>query len=262
MEGKTLPTPHLQKEMDKLLQQVQLLQEQMTATPDTQEAQEPKPRKHGHPRQDWEDVESLARTMVVMYSATQDLAMAFLDQHRLDVEAMISQIGKANIRTMRTAEAMYNGAPVLVNCHKDNIERTSMMDAMICVLAAINGSVVTAEVLNNLQHMGPLGNALSIHLFDVPLVALLGPDTQEKQNTYRKRALGLVEKRIKALENASVLLGDPEKRAAHITNPWSKRNPIVASWCVDFDFWAEDESPSTVEVDSDPTACPQHQMPF
>ena len=259
MEGKTLPNPQLQQEWNNLVKQLELLQEQMTATPESQEPQQPKKaRKHGHPRQLWEDVEPLVFTMIAMYTATHDLSLAFLLDEDLD-KSFFAKIGNQNERAMRTTEAMYSAAPVLINCHKDNIERTSIMDAMICVLPALQGELVTAEVVNILQHMGSTGKSLSLHLFDVPLVALLRPDTPEKQNTHRKRALGMIEKRIKALEEAGILMGRLEKRAAEITNPWAKRNPLVASWCVAADFWED-----MIEDSEDPMEpiTAQQNLPF
>jgi len=235
MENK-LPTPHLQKEVNKLLEQIQLLQEQMIATPESQEPPKPKKtRDHGHTRLQWDEVEAFARLLLLQQITNHDLPEVWLaaevPNQIMDIKPQSKQLIEVELPVfMDRIERVYNQCAPTIGCRKENVEKISLLYAMIICHCMLKPMMTTACIANNMRHMGVLGDESSSYLLGCDIPELLASDQPDKPNKKRKAALNWIKERMVELQTSGILERMEDKYPPAIGNPWAQFQKKCTTW--------------------------------
>lgn len=134
---------------------------------------------------------------------------------------------------MQSVAEMVATLPRKIHCHRSMVFHRSQVDVFIACHVDVLPRLCTADVLNSLLYMGPLGEFLAQELFQASVGQLMAADTDTVPNTARKKALNLIGDRIKeAFIPAGLLKVCEEKEQPRISNPLRARNKACTTYAV------------------------------
>ena len=236
MSSSNLPTPDFQAQINSLLAQIDDLQAKMGAP---QEPTSPEPVaiaevRHLHDRVDFNGELSHMAEMVIMHlwghlELVHFYSIDCEDAPRID--EILGHYMSPTLNSMMDEVALtYMGLDRQVNCHKRLVFKCCLVDAFFtCHLIALP-DVSTADCLNSLLYMGDLGDFLAHEMFGVSVAALMAPDTKDRPNNERKKALAFIGKRIEKAFIPAGLKATDEPQPCRIKNPLRSKDKACTAY--------------------------------
>ena len=222
---KNLPNPEFQKEFEALMQRFGI--KPVSPTEETPAEVKAKPNtadRYLYDRMPWDDLYPWASVLVsqlYMRMQAPNIWVSELEGGE-SLGALVNEDFEAVLQLdLFEAEQMYLRLPEKVRAYQSNVTRVSMIDMMLCVLGKSLGRVGTADVLNNLQYSGDLGDKMASQFFESSVGELMLPDNafpDDGMNRMRKRALIMINDRIKVFVEAGVFAKCHEKCTPTIKN--------------------------------------------
>ena len=189
----SIPNPAFQATVDALLQQIDDLKAQIGGNTETPKPPAPPA---GQDRAEFNGELSHMAQMVIMHLWGH---MRLAEVYGCDCESVprIHELVGGDMadechNLMQSVAEMVFTLPKKIHCHRSLAWNRSQVDVFIACHVDMLPNLCTADVLNSLLYMGPLGEFLAQELFQASVGQLMAADTDTVPNTARKKALNLI----------------------------------------------------------------------